>query len=48
MLIAGDKEIENESVSVRTRSGGDRGSKKVVEFLDEFFKKVKSKEIKLD
>jgi threonyl-tRNA synthetase len=48
MLIAGDKEIENESVSLRTRSGGDRGSKKVVEFLDEFFKKVESKEIKLD
>lgn len=48
MLIVGDKEVENNSISVRTRSGGDKGSKKMVEFMDEFFKRVESKDTKLD
>jgi threonyl-tRNA synthetase len=33
MLVVGDKEIEAESVSVRTREGGDQGSMPVADFL---------------
>jgi threonyl-tRNA synthetase len=48
MLIVGDKEVESGSVSVRTRSGGDKGSKKVSEFLEDVEMRIKNKEIKLD
>jgi len=34
MLIAGDKEIENGAVSVRTREGGDIGTMSVEEFIE--------------
>ncbi len=42
MLVLGDKEKENENVSVRKRKEGDQGSKPLKEFL-----KIVSKEIKL-
>lgn len=48
MLIVGDKEVESGSVSVRTRSGGDKGSKKISEFLEDAELRIKNKEIKLD
>jgi len=37
MLIIGDREVEEQTISVRTRSGGDQGSMG----LDEFIKQVK-------
>lgn len=33
MLVVGDKEMENGTVSVRTREGGDQGSMKIEDFL---------------
>ena len=48
MLIIGDREIENELVSVRTRSGGDKGSRKISEFLEDVENRIKNKEIKID
>ena len=34
MLVVGDKEVADGSVSVRARAGGDQGSRKLEEFLD--------------
>ena len=34
MVIVGDKELENQMISVRDRSGSDLGSLKLEEFLD--------------
>ena len=34
MVIVGDKELENEMVSVRDRSGSDLGSLQLEEFVD--------------
>ncbi|MCX7829543.1 MAG: His/Gly/Thr/Pro-type tRNA ligase C-terminal domain-containing protein [Acidobacteria bacterium] len=48
MLIVGDKEVESESVSVRTRSGGDKGSRKIGEFLEDAELRVKNRDIKID
>ena len=33
MIIVGDKEAENGTVSVRTRTGGDEGSMQVEDFI---------------
>ena len=33
MLVVGDKEMENNTVSVRVRNGEDRGSQKFDEFM---------------
>jgi threonyl-tRNA synthetase len=43
MLILGDKEIESESVSVRSHSEGDKGSVKLDKFIDELTDEIKSK-----
>jgi threonyl-tRNA synthetase len=37
MTVIGDREVENKSISVRSRSGGDQGGQK----LSEFIKKIK-------
>ena len=45
MLIVGAKEEEDGLVSVRTRSGGDKGQMKLSEFIDEIKEKISSKTI---
>lgn len=43
MLIAGDKEIESKSVSIRHRSEGDLGTMKVSEFIEKILEEIKLK-----
>lgn len=43
VLVAGDKEIENETVSVRARGRGNLGVFAVNEFIDELEKEIKTK-----
>jgi len=43
MLIIGDKEVENESVAVRLRSGKDLGDLKVDEFISKITEEIKSR-----
>lgn len=43
MLVAGDKEAEGNMVSVRSRTGGDLGSKSVDEFLDGLLSEIREK-----
>lgn len=43
MLVAGDKDIENGTVSVRSRKEGEQGAMSVDEFADMIEKKIKSK-----
>jgi len=43
MLIIGDKEVENESVAVRLRSGKDLGDLKVDEFISKISEEIKSR-----
>ncbi|MCX6002745.1 MAG: threonine--tRNA ligase, partial [Chloroflexi bacterium] len=45
MLIAGDKEVENRTVSVRLRSGEDLGSVEISSFVERVDSLVKSKEL---
>lgn len=45
MLIAGDKEVENRTVSVRLRSGEDLGSVEISAFMERVDSLVKSKEL---
>ena len=33
MLVVGDREVEQDAVSVRSRAGGDQGSRSVDEFI---------------
>ena len=47
MLLAGDKDIENNTVSLRTRSGGDKGAMSLDEFVDKLLKEVDDKSLKL-
>lgn len=47
MLLAGDKDIENNTVSLRTRSGGDKGAMSLDEFVDKFLKEVDDKSLEL-
>ncbi|WP_422445407.1 threonine--tRNA ligase [Thermoanaerobacterium sp. DL9XJH110] len=44
MLIVGDKEAKEGTVSVRVREAGDVGSKSLADFIDEIKRKVKNKE----
>ena len=46
MLVLGDKDIENSSVSVRSRSEGDLGAKSIDEFIAELLEEINSKTIK--
>lgn len=43
MLIIGDKEMEEESVSVRSRKNGDQGSRKVDDFLKDILVEIETK-----
>ena len=47
MLLAGDKDIENNTVSLRTRSGGDKGAMSLDEFIDKLLKEVDAKSLEL-
>ncbi len=47
MLLAGDKDIENNTVSLRTRSGGDKGAMTVDEFVEKILAEVDSKSLEL-
>jgi len=43
MLITGDKEVEADTVSVRSRSGGDIGSLPVSEFESLILKEIRTR-----
>ncbi len=43
MLVVGDKEVENEEVSVRSRSAGDQGTLKVDEFINKLLEEINHK-----
>ncbi len=43
MLVVGDKELESESVAVRTRSGENLGAIKIDQFLDQIKQEIESK-----
>jgi threonyl-tRNA synthetase len=45
MLIVGDKEVENNTVSVRLRNGEDLGSVKFSDFIERVESLVKSREL---
>ena len=47
MLLAGDKDIENNTVSLRTRSGGDKGAMSLDEFVDKLLKEVDDKSLEI-
>ena len=47
MLLAGDKDIENNTVSLRTRSGGDKGAISLDEFVEKIVAEVESKSLEL-
>jgi len=44
LLVVGDKEMDNETVSVRARGGEDLGEMSIKEFMDILKKKIKAKE----
>ena len=43
MLIVGEKEVETNTLSVRSREGGDLGTRRIDKFLEELKKKIKDK-----
>ena len=43
MLIVGEKEVETNTLSVRSREGGDLGTRRIDEFLEEIKKKIENK-----
>ena len=43
MLVVGDKEVENGTVSVRTRSGGDEGAMSLSDFAEKLKKEIEEK-----
>ena len=47
MLIVGDKEEKNQSVSVRLRSGENKGSLPIKEFTDIIIQKYLTKDLQL-
>lgn len=47
MLLSGDKDIENNTVSLRTRSGGDKGAMSLDEFVEKIVAEVESKSLEL-
>jgi len=46
MLVIGDKEVADEAVAVRHRSGGDLGSRPVADFVSAALEEVDRREIK--
>ena len=46
MLVVGEKEEAEGSVSVRSRFAGDEGSKKLSDFVDMICKEIRTKEIR--
>ena len=44
LLVVGDKEMENETVSVRVRGGEDLGEMSIINFMDILQKKIEAKE----
>jgi threonyl-tRNA synthetase len=46
MLVVGQKEEEEQTISVRSRYLGDEGSKKLEEFIDDITKEIRTKEIR--
>lgn len=46
MLVVGQKEEEDGTVSVRSRFAGDEGSKPLEEFIDQICKEIRTKEIR--
>lgn len=45
MLVAGDKDIENSTVSVRSRKDGEQGACSVDEFIEKIEKEIKSRSL---
>ncbi|HET7220093.1 MAG TPA: His/Gly/Thr/Pro-type tRNA ligase C-terminal domain-containing protein, partial [Vicinamibacterales bacterium] len=43
MLVAGDREVAEGTVSVRSRSGGDQGAKRVDEFIAAALREIVNK-----
>ena len=43
MIVVGDKDIENNTISVRSRKKGDMGSMSIDEFIDIITKEVETK-----
>lgn len=43
MLVVGEKEVENNAVSVRTRDGGDMGALGLSEFIEKLIEEIKDK-----
>ncbi|OHW61821.1 threonine--tRNA ligase 2 [Andreesenia angusta] len=43
MLVVGEKEVENNAVSVRTRDGGDMGALGLSEFIDKIVQEIRDK-----
>ena len=43
MIIVGDKEAENGTISVRTRSGGDEGAMSVESFVEKLTEEVSTR-----
>ncbi len=48
MLVVGQKEEEDTTVSVRSRYAGDEGSKSLQTFVDEICKEIRTKEIRVE
>ena len=46
MILVGDRDIENNCISVRHRKEGDLGAMSVEEFIDKAVEEINSKEIK--
>lgn len=46
MIVVGDKDVENNTVSIRHRSGGDLGSMELRAFVEQAVAEIESKEIK--
>ena len=42
-IIVGDKEAENGTISVRTRTGGDEGAMSVEDFIEKLSKEVSAR-----
>ena len=46
MLVVGQKEEEEDLVSVRSRFAGDEGQKTLTDFIDAICKEIRTKEIR--
>ena len=45
VVVIGDKESENGTVSVRTRSGGDKGAVKLDEFVKDICEEIRARSL---